>query len=90
MTRDDPQTVLTDIRSPYQMAGGIDFTVNSDVPQKIREELMRLAISKNLSIYYLCAIYRQGHSDALKDVMQLIQALQDAGRNVRQPQRPPL
>ena len=39
-------------------------TPNGDVPDALRNELLRVAADRHMSWYYLCAIYRQGVTDA--------------------------
>ncbi len=62
-----PASVLEDIRDPFAGGYGADFRVDDDIPKPIRDELMRLAEHKKLSIYYLTAIYRQGRIDERRE-----------------------
>lgn len=54
-----PKSVLSEIHNPAILDGHSE----DDVPLPIRQELIHAAMQKQISYYYLCAIYRQGRLD---------------------------
>lgn len=72
ITTTGPQTtVLRYMVDPY--ATGTFKLVDLGLPTSLHDELMRLAIDKSISIYYLAAIYHEGRHAVASQIVQIIE-----------------
>lgn len=66
MSQNQSSVLAAFIEDPYS-SGQFEDLGTQGLPEDVYAELLELATDKQISVYYLAAIYKRGHADALAD-----------------------